>query len=285
MTVEELDSSPSLPRLYAKAAVDVVTPGGGGDGLPDTELVLAGVEIDRDHLAAYDRVCGFTLRDRLPATYPHVIAFPLAVRIMTSDDFPFALPGLVHIANRIELRRPIHTAERLTLHVRATDLRDHPKGRQFDIRSEATVDDETVWTETGTILRSGGGSGGESAPADPHPARPPRTARWRRRADTGRRYAAVSGDRNPIHLHPLTAKAFGFPRQIAHGMWTKARCLAQLDERTPDAYAVEVAFRKPLVLPSTVGFGARRDGDGWRFAVVGERGGSPHLTGTLTAES
>ncbi len=282
MNVEEVRSSPSLPRLYAKAAIGTVTPGSGGDDLPDTEVVLTDVGIDREHLADYDRVCGFRLRDRLPATYPHVVAFPLAVRIMTRDDFPFALPGLVHIANRIRLHRPIEASDRLTVRVRTADLREHPKGRQFDVLSEAVVDGETVWTETGTILHKGGGSGRTDRSRDPEEAElPERTARWRVPADTGRRYAAVSGDHNPIHLHPLTAKAFGFPRQIAHGMWTKARCVAALEDRVPEAYAVEVSFRKPLVLPAEVGFGARREGEAWSFAVRSERSGSPHLTGSL----
>ena len=90
---------------------------------------------------------------------------------------------------------------------------------------------------------------------------PPVTAHWRLPDDLGRRYAAVSGDHNPIHMHGLTAKAFGFPRAIVHGMWTKARCLASL--RLPDAYAVDVRFKKPILLPSKVTFGETEN----RFAV------------------
>src|SRR5213076_2448555 len=86
---------------------------------------------------------------------------------------------------------------------------------------------------------------------------------WKLPGDIGRRYAAVSGDRNPIHLHPLSARLFGFPRAIAHGMWTKARALAAQEAELPDAYTTSVRFRKPILLPSRVEFGAR---DG-RFAV------------------
>ena len=64
----------------------------------------------------------------------------------------------------------------------------------------------------------------------------------------------MSGDHNPIHLYPITAKALGFPRQIAHGMWTMARCVAALENRLPDAVRVDVAFKKPVLLP---GLGAR----------------------------
>ena len=70
---------------------------------------------------------------------------------------------------------------------------------------------------------------------------------------------SVSGDLNPIHMHPLTAKAFGFPTAIAHGMWTKARCLAALHPRLPDHFRVEVQFRKPILLPATVQFGEEED--------------------------
>ena len=80
---------------------------------------------------------------------------------------------------------------------------------------------------------------------------------WRLGGDLGRRYAAVSGDHNPIHLYALTAKALGFSRQIAHGMWSKARCVAALENRLPDAVTVDVAFKTPIFLPGTVAFASK----------------------------
>ena len=105
---------------------------------------------------------------------------------------------------------------------------------------------------------------------------------WRLPADLGRTYAAVSGDANPIHLYPLTAKALGFPRQIAHGMWTKARSVAAIENRLPEAVTVEVAFKKPVFLPGTVAFAARQDDAGWTFALTSPKDGSPHLLGRTT---
>ena len=93
----------------------------------------------------------------------------------------------------------------------------------------------------------------------------------------------MSGDRNPIHMHDVPAKLLGFPRTIAHGMWTKARCLAALESRLPRAFAVEARFRKPVLLPSTVMFGAAdEDGGAIRFAVRAARDGAPHLDGRLS---
>ena len=111
---------------------------------------------------------------------------------------------------------------------------------------------------------------------------PPSATTWDLPGDLGRRYAAVSGDHNPIHLYGVTAKAFGFPRQIAHGMWSKARCLAALDGRLPDAVTVEVAFKKPILLPGTVAFGSTRTGEGYAFSLTNPKSGAPHLLGRAT---
>ena len=137
----------------------------------------------------------------------------------------------MHVANRITQARPLRVDEKFDLRVHVAYLRDHPRGKQFDMVSEALVRGTSVWTDVSTYLRRGGGSG--SGELEGTQGAPPPSAVWRVPADLGRRYAEVSGDRNPIHLHPLTAKLFGFPTAIAHGMWTKARCLAALEGRLP----------------------------------------------------
>lgn len=285
MTVRELDRTPNLALLYAKAAV--TGPLGGGEELPETELRLGDVAVDRDHLAQYARVCGFGLRDTLPVTYPHIVSFPLAVEIMADRSFPFSLPGLVHVANTITKHREIRVEEPLTVSVRTEDLRPHSKGRQFDVVSEVRVEDELVWNEASTYLRKGGGpddseggSRGERLTFDP-PEEDERNAVWSIASDTGRRYAAVSGDRNPIHLHPLTARLFGFPKPIAHGMWTKARCLAAFEGRLPEAFTTQVSFKKPLMLPSKVAFASDHRDGAWTFALRDAKKGLPHVLGEV----
>jgi MaoC dehydratase-like protein len=278
--------------MFARAGVALV-PGaarlpfvsGGGGEIPDETLVRAGVVVDRDRLAAYDRVCGFGLGDALPPTYPHMLAFPMHLALMTSGRFPLPAIGLVHIANRITTRRPIDAAEPLSLRVWATPVQPHPRGRQFDIHTEARVGDELVWSEISTNLRRGRG-GDEAAPApaaDPPSAQDlPATATWRLRGDLGRRYGAVSGDLNPIHVHPLSARLFGFPTAIAHGMWTAARCLAALGPELPRAYTVDVAFRRPILLPASVQFAEAARGGGIVFSVRDARRDTPHLDGRVS---
>jgi acyl dehydratase len=287
-----LDSSPSILPLYARAALPMIpgasllpfVPGGGGE-IPDgLDLVLAGVKADPADVAAYARVCGFTLRDTLPPTYPHMLAFPLHMAVMSDGSFPFGAVGLVHVENSITQKRPIGINEEMTIRVSPTKLQPHPKGKTFSLDTEVFVDGETVWSSTSTMLRRGGSNGDapkqekgfESLPADA-----PASAEWKLPGDLGRRYAGVSGDRNPIHMHSLTAKPLGFPGAIAHGMWTKARALAQLGSKLPDAFEAEVRFRKPILLPARVEFASQEEGESILFAVRNAKKGTPHLDGRV----
>jgi acyl dehydratase len=278
-TVVELTAPPSTGAVFRRAALGMLSRRS-GERLPDTTLVLRDLPIDRARLTGYDRVCGFRLSDRLPGTYPHVLAFPLAMTLMSADDFPFPVVGVVHVANRIEQLRPIGADERLEFAVRAADLRQHERGRQFDVLVTASVGDEVVWRGVSTYLRKERNTHGERTPHES--GQPPEPAAiWRVDREVGRRYAAVSGDRNPIHTSRLGARAFGFPRTIAHGMWSKARCLAALEGRLPDAYTVEVAFKLPILLPATVAFASGATDDGWSFALHDAKSAKPHLTGAV----
>lgn len=293
MRTRTLDSAPSILPLYARAAAQLIPgasllPGvpGRGEEIPEIEIALPSIQAQPQQVAAYARVCGFSLRDALPPTYPHVLAFPLHMAVMASGEFPFGAVGLVHIENRIEQRRPISIEEELTIEVRPTKLQPHPKGRTFALQTKVKSGNRIVWESTSTMLRRGPGAteeerlrapGSAGEESDPVPA----TATWRLSGDLGRRYAAVSGDRNPIHMHALTAKPLGFPQAIAHGMWSKARCLGALDGRLPDAFGAEVRFRKPMLLPGRVEFASERTDEGIDFAVRDAKRGTPHLDGRI----
>jgi acyl dehydratase len=297
-----LDSPPSILPLYARAALPMIpgasllpfVPGGGGE-IPDgLDLELAGVTADPAEVAAYAKVCAFALRDALPPTYPHMLAFPLHMAVMSDGSFPFGAVGLVHVENSISQKRPIGIEEEMTIRVRPTKLQPHPKGKTFSLETEVLVDDEVVWESTSTMLRRGGGnrtaavpgkrgekgsrSGAEFASLD---ADAPAGAEWKLPGDLGRRYAGVSGDRNPIHMHSLTAKPLGFPGAIAHGMWTKARALAQLESELPESFEVDVRFRKPVLLPARVVFAEQAADKEILFAVRGAKKGTPHLDGRV----
>jgi len=298
MATRTLDSPPSILPLYARAAAPLIpgasllpfVPGRAAE-VPDTELVLAGMRPDPEQVAAYTKVCGLSLRDTLPPTYPHLLAFPLHMALMADGGFPFGAVGLVHVENRIVQHRPLGLGEELKLVVRATPLQPHKRGQTFAIETEAWAGRQKPWESTSTFLHRGSppeqpADGPEIRPYGGKSAHRPLAglgagATWKLGGDLGRRYGSVSGDRNPIHMHSLTARPLGFPSAIAHGMWTKARCLAALEGRLPDAFAVDVAFRKPIRLPGRVEF-LSDTGDGRiDFAVRDAKRQTPHLDGRV----
>lgn len=253
-----------------------------GGAFEDITRKRSGVVVDPAHVAAYASICGFETRDTLPLTYIHMLAFPLHMDIMTSSAFPYPAIGTVHLRNAIHQIRPVTAREPLDISVTATGLRPHPKGKVFDMLATATTAGEPVWESTSTYLRLGRGD--ENAPAgESFDVIAGTGTQWRLPANLGRRYGAVSGDMNPIHLYPITAKALGFNRQIAHGMWTKARCVAAIATRLPDNVTVEVEFKKPVFLPGTVAFGSRvvdsAGQQGIDFSLTNPKSGAPHLVG------
>jgi acyl dehydratase len=216
-------------------------------------------------------VCGFQVGADVPLTYPHMLAFPLQMRLMTDREFPLPAPGMVHLRNVISQRRALEVGEPLTLQVHAERLVAHPKGAQVDLVATIdTTDGERSWHSRSTYFVRGASADEASEPAPPEPApvvgdRP--HAVWKVPGDIGRRYAAVSGDVNPIHMNSLAAKAFGMPGTIAHGMWTKARVLGALSGRYGPATTVDAVFRAPLRTPSTALLYTAAVAGGWDAAL------------------
>ncbi|GAA5165828.1 MaoC/PaaZ C-terminal domain-containing protein [Pseudonocardia eucalypti] len=240
-----------------------------GEAPPDRVLELDSAPTDPARLAEYCRLCGFVLDGNLPSPFPHLLGFPLQARLMAAGDFPFRLPGLVHLRQRIEQRRPIGAGEAPSVAVRAERLRAHRRGACIDLVTELWAAGEPVWRGRSTYLAKGAAAPGVPVEPAPPPEVPPGhpVARWRVEAETARRYARVSGDMNPIHLNPAAARLFGFPGTIAHGMWAAARCAGTVAGRLPPAHALDVTFRKPVRLPGTVELASAHDADEWRLAL------------------
>ena len=289
MTDREVDLLPAMPALaalFAKALLPRVD--GGPARVPTATAVVVGIRPDPQRLADYDQVCGFTLRNHVPSTWLHVLTFPLHVHLLGGPDSTIRLAGAVHASNRMRLHRPVAGTEVLDAAVRIENLRPHRRGAQLDVISELRVDEELVWDGVSTYLAPGAkveGALDDTAPsgstsrdgfAPVHPI-----ATWRLPPDLGREYRRVSGDPNPIHTSRLAARAFGFARPIAHGMWTHARLLAALEPRLPDTYEIEATFARPILLPSTVGAWWRQDGDTWSAAVTTPDGAKPYLLASV----
>ncbi|WP_459962992.1 MaoC family dehydratase [Nocardia sp. IFM 10818] len=281
-----LTEVPKAGGLYLKAALGALPVPGLANRkqeIPDRSLTLEGFKVDPDHLAAYCHATGLRFGDALPLTYPFVLTFPLAMALVVQRDFPFVAVGAVHAENLIERTRDISVSEPLDIKTHIENLREHPKGLLVDAISEVSVGREQVWRQVTTFLHQqktslSGGPKPEPKP-DEEPPRPLRQLR----VDQGmiHRYAAASGDRNPIHMSALGAKALGFPKPIAHGMWSAAAILGAIEGRIPEKATYAVKFGKPIFLPSTVNVYADKVADGWDLALKHPKKGYPHLTATI----
>ena len=271
-----LDREPSLPGLYTRAATRrKIT----GTRLPETGL-RCWVDVDPQKLAAYRKVCGFADDGLLPPTYPHILAFALQMQLLTAKEFPFPLLGLIHLSNRIRVLRPMGGINRAQISVRVHNLQPHPKGATFEVFT--TLDDQLgpLWEAESQMLCRAVKLDGEPVEQHWEPSQVlTQVAQWKAPADIGRQYAKVSGDYNPIHLSAASAKLFGFPTAIAHGLWKKARTLAALADHLPKAnLEIAVHFRKPVRLPSEVSLLASAPGSSGELRLIGN-GDLEHMVG------
>ncbi|WP_280261354.1 MaoC family dehydratase [Nocardia wallacei] len=279
-----LNEPPKTGSLYLKAALGAVPLlSARKSQIPDRAVELSGIKVDVDHLAAYCHATGLRFGDALPLTYPFVLTFPLAMQLVVARDFPFVAVGAVHAENLIERTREISVSEPLDIRTHVENLREHPKGLLVDAISEISVGREQVWRQVTTFLHQQRTSlsGGPKPEPKPDEVPPPPLRTLRVDQAMIHRYAAASGDRNPIHMSALGAKAFGFPRSIAHGMWSAAAILGVIEGRVPAQTTYSVKFGKPVLLPSTVNVYADQADGGWDLSLKHPKKGYPHLTATL----
>ncbi|WP_433866335.1 MaoC/PaaZ C-terminal domain-containing protein [Ralstonia wenshanensis] len=256
-----------------------------GGPLPRHTLVRQEVPLDAEHIAQYAAVCGFASAHGVPMTYPHLLGFPLQLMLMTESAFPYPVIGLVHLCNTIRQHQHLQAGERVRVEVRPRRLFHHARGQAFAIETAIIRGSAVVWESLSIYLRVGVSSP-QGAPLIALPTAQDLSpiGRWDVPADTGRRYAGVSGDWNPIHVSSIGAKLFGFAHPIAHGMWTKARALAALLPAAPLTQGEVVAeFKTPLSLPGEATlWQAPSATPGRAFEVRNAAGDKPYLRGMLT---
>jgi acyl dehydratase len=255
------------------------------DTLPDRTLTVDELTIDPANVAAYANVTGLRFADAVPLTYPFALTFPTVMSLVTGFDFPFAAMGSVHIENHITQHRPILVTDTVSVRVHAQNLREHRRGLLVDIITDVNVGNETAWHQVTTFLHQQRTSLADEPKPPPQKLPKLGTPNAVLRITPGqiRHYASVGGDHNPIHTNPIAAKLFGFPTVIAHGMFSAAAVLANIEGQLPGTVKYSVRFAKPVVLPARAGLNVDRTSDGWQLTLRHLTTGDPHLTGTVTA--
>lgn len=280
------DNPPALLPLYGRALLLKKSISDADVTLPRLSAELLSAHTTSDALSQYERACGFIQSNHIPITWPHILAFPLHLKLLTEKAFPLPLLGLVHLRNTITQHRPIGVGETLKLDVCLGHQERTSRGIEFGIITNASSAGTVIWEETSTMLFRQSEKHAESATKAPPPPleRYPNTTEIEAPESIGRQYAKISGDSNPIHMHALSARVFGFPRAIAHGMWSKAHALAILEQQDgwqSGPVQVNCQFKKPLFLPGTALLNWRTGKNGWDYQLLNARGDAPHLSGRI----
>ncbi|HNM86904.1 MAG TPA: MaoC/PaaZ C-terminal domain-containing protein [Mycobacterium sp.] len=256
-----------------------------GDTLPDRTLTVDDIAIDRANVSAYAALTGLRYGDTVPLTYPFALTFPTVMELITGFDFPFAAMGSVHVENHITQHRPIAVTDTVSIKTHAENLREHRKGLLVDVLTDVNVGNDTVWNQVTTFLHQQRTSLSDEPKPPPvkQPKLPPPNSILRITPGQIRRYASVGGDHNPIHTSSVGARLFGFPAAIAHGMFSAAAVLANIEGQLPDAVRYAVKFGKPIILPASAGLYVDRVQGGWDLSLRNMSKGYPHLTGEVRA--
>lgn len=279
-----LQKLPSALSLYLGAAGTARRKPKGRPEIPALSVEMSGLKADAGKLAAYRAICGFAEGDTLPIIYPQIMATSLAMHLMASPTFPLPMLGLVHVRNHIEQVRPLRADESFDVRVATGESRDVKAGLEFDIDMSFSVGEQVVWRAVMTTLYRlpSTGKSGRSAPPPAPSSELAEYHSFDAPADIGRRYARVGGDYNPIHLYAGTAKLFGFPRAIAHGLWSMARCTALTQDRLGrEPSVLDVQFKQPLLLPGKVAVKFNVKDGVVNFSLLARNASKTHLSGSL----
>jgi len=271
----------SLMRKADKPADNIV--------LPQQKVCLNNQRIDISELHAFQKVCGYPVSDALPISYLHNQVFDLQMVLLLDETMPIPPLGMVHLEHSISRLKTIKPSEHYDTEVFFGKVEPHKHGVTFETHAEIRVDNELVWHETAKTLCRLPKHLLSKAQAEATPKagfqRPcaETAVVLRATSDTGRRYGAVSGDRNPIHLWPITAKLFGFKRHIAHGMWTMARVAAEFEpDFLDESICYSARFLKPVFLPTRLHYYRDDSSEHNRVEVWNSNASRCHMTATIS---
>lgn len=251
--------------------------------LPEIEIVQKNISFNLNDLRQYNQLCEIINSDFVPATYLHIISMPTHLKLLTLKETGLALFGLIHLSNIIKQYRNIRKTEIINIKTKFGELYSHEKGQAIEISTQIFVQSELVWESSTIFLKKGKKGNGPEYLAKPIDLTESFTKEWWSFPYfLGQKYAFVSGDFNPIHLFPLSAKIFGMPKHIAHGMYSKAKILGCLtkDLKT-DRFEIGVYFKLPIYLPAKIVFRKNIENDTIIFDLVDEKMEKPHLKGYL----
>jgi acyl dehydratase len=186
--------------------------------------------------------------------------------------------GILHGEQRLKLHAPIDTFGMMVGQTRVTDLADKGPGKAALIRAckELKTPGGTLVaeaTETWVVRGAGGFGGPDQLPGKALPPVPDRDPDFEISLPTSLAQAAtyrLSGDRNPLHIDPVTARSAGLDRPILHGLSTMGLIARALIHACCDGEAnrlkeIALRFTAPVYPGETIRTHIWQDGTALHF--------------------
>ncbi|SHG95942.1 MaoC/PaaZ C-terminal domain-containing protein [Ferrimonas marina] len=244
--------------------------------LPEARIQVDQFRFDLLKLRRYNQFCGFE-QDVLSLSYLFVATQPLQLMLLTDPSVPVKPLGMIHLGVSFYAHKPLDLEQSYRFELSVGEQGQTEKGLEFELVGRFFEGEEEVAGYRSQCLLK---MPSTERRRRRRGAREPKVAyEWSKVTDIGldevhaRGYARVSGDYNPIHLHRLTSKPFGFDAPIAHGMYMVARVLAEVALPLKEA---KFEFKRPALLP--IAGSLEQDGEAVRLV---NEGGKPLVEGSV----
>jgi len=227
-----------------------------GDGYHcKTEYLIPSVDPKR--LEAYRMK--FNAKEELPLTFLYLLSQRVQTSQMLEREFPFSIPGMIHVKTRIEQCANIKADEAIRIES-TVDIVNKGKGSllpQFDENYYQNGELVGKIHSLYLIKRKGKKKKKKKAKDSLHVGEDSNWIQfdWKIPRNEGWSYAKLSGDYNPIHISSIFAWMTGFKHKIVHGWNLASRIVAEIEKETDmPAKAMHIEFLKPVEMPSSLLF-------------------------------
>jgi acyl dehydratase len=234
--------------------------------------------IDPGQVRRYGVELGFR-QQGIPVTFYYLLAQRAHLATMLDRPFPYRIPGIIHVDNTLQEHASPDSRSPLRLDTTASILPPAANGAVHCLfETKGLQAGKLVFTCSSTYLAVRGQRGAKTGSRHADTPAPPDVASWKLAPSSGRAYASVSGDWNPIHLWPLTARLMGLNSPIIHGMHTVAKACAALEDLSGQPLTlISARFKAPIPLPGEVHLAANADSG----TYVVSCGGRPAVEGSF----
>lgn len=271
MSAESPRSLPPLRQLYPKVLMSFLRSSKTGTQDVSASQIFRLTQLDQAQLQGFRAYFDFVEQDQPPLVYWYLLAQRAQIALLVQPVFPLPLPGIVHFGNTLHQEAPYQADQPIDIGV-SVFMAAKAEGSLFPVLMVNFRQGGKTFLscQSDYFFRRKRQSPKKKKEREaPTFLQAEQQEHWELAADTGRIYARLSGDFNPIHLYPWFARLSGFPRRIIHGWYSLSRALATIERGRGEPISfVSVQFKKPLLLPGEATLHWRTEEDGTAFQLT-----------------